>query len=48
MARTTVKGLFVHELSDIDSAEKQITKALPKMARASTHQAATLSSKKKS
>ena len=37
MARTTVEDLFIHELSDIYSAEKQITKALPKMARASTN-----------
>lgn len=37
MARTTVEDLFVHELSDIYSAEKQITKALPRMARASTN-----------
>lgn len=37
MARTTVEDLFVHELSDIYSAEKQIAKALPKMARASTN-----------
>lgn len=37
MARTTLEDLFVHELSDIYSAEKQITKALPKMARAATN-----------
>lgn len=37
MARTTVEDLFIHELSDIYSAEKQITKALPRMARASTN-----------
>lgn len=37
MARTTVEDLFVHELSDIYSAEKQIAKALPRMARASTN-----------
>ncbi|MFP3740245.1 DUF892 family protein, partial [Burkholderia sp. SIMBA_019] len=29
MARKTVEDLFVHELSDIYSAEKQITRALP-------------------
>ncbi|WP_296261322.1 MULTISPECIES: ferritin-like domain-containing protein [unclassified Pseudomonas] len=37
MARTTVKDLFIHELSDVYSAEKQITKALPKLARSSTN-----------
>lgn len=33
---TTLEEAFVHELSDIYSAEKQLTKALPKMAKAST------------
>ncbi|KPW33432.1 Uncharacterized protein ALO43_02226 [Pseudomonas tremae] len=37
MARTTIKDLFIHELSDVYSAEKQITKALPRLARASTN-----------
>ena len=37
MARTTIDDLFIHELSDVYSAEKQITKALPRMARASTN-----------
>lgn len=37
MARKTVEDLFIHELSDIYSAEKQITRALPKMARAATN-----------
>lgn len=37
--KTTIEDLFIHELSDIYSAEKQITKALPKMARASTNPA---------
>lgn len=37
MARTTVKDLFLHELSDVYNAEKQITKALPRLARASTN-----------
>jgi ferritin-like metal-binding protein YciE len=37
MARTTVEDLFIHELSDVYSAEKQITKALPRLARASTN-----------
>ncbi|MDU2940807.1 MAG: ferritin-like domain-containing protein [Enterobacteriaceae bacterium] len=32
----SLNDLFIHELSDIYSAEKQITKALPKMARAAT------------
>lgn len=36
MAITTLKELFIHDLSDVYSAEKQITKALPKMARAAT------------
>jgi ferritin-like metal-binding protein YciE len=31
-----VKDLFIHSLSDVYSAEKQLTKALPKLARAST------------
>lgn len=35
--RTTVADLFIHELSDVYSAEKQITKALPRLARASTN-----------
>ncbi|MCD9033889.1 ferritin-like domain-containing protein [Luteimonas sp. Y-2-2-4F] len=34
MAVTTIEELFIHELSDIYSAEKQLTKALPKLARA--------------
>ncbi|MCF8831418.1 ferritin-like domain-containing protein, partial [Xanthomonas campestris] len=36
MAIKTVEELFVHELSDIYSAEKQLTKALPRLARAAT------------
>ncbi len=32
----TLHDLFIHELSDIYSAEKQLTRALPKMARASS------------
>lgn len=32
----SLNDLFIHELSDIYSAEKQITRALPKMARAAT------------
>ncbi|KPB13530.1 Uncharacterized protein AC518_4776 [Pseudomonas syringae pv. syringae] len=37
MTRTTIEDLFIHELSDVYSAEKQITKALPRLARASTN-----------
>src|SRR5690554_6284880 len=36
MATKTLQDLFVHMLSDIYSAEKQLSKALPKMARASS------------
>jgi len=36
MKITTLEELFVHDLSDVYSAEKQITRALPKMARAAT------------
>jgi ferritin-like metal-binding protein YciE len=32
----TIEELFIHELSDIYSAEKQLTKALPTLARASS------------
>jgi len=39
MAVKTIEELFIHELSDIYSAEKQLTKALPKMARAATNPA---------
>ncbi|MEE4652482.1 ferritin-like domain-containing protein [Pseudomonas alliivorans] len=35
--KNTIEYLFIHELSDIYSAEKQITKALPKLARASSN-----------
>ncbi len=34
MAVKTMEDLFIHELSDIYSAEKQMTKALPRLARA--------------
>ena len=37
MQRKTIDDLFIHALSDIYSAEKQLTKALPKMARAATN-----------
>lgn len=36
-ARKTIEDLFIHELSDVYSAEKQITKALPRLARAATN-----------
>lgn len=36
MKISTLEELFIHDLSDIYSAEKQITRALPKMARAAT------------
>ncbi|WP_411705759.1 ferritin-like domain-containing protein [Edaphovirga cremea] len=34
MTIKTLKDLFIHDLSDVYSAEKQMAKALPKMARA--------------
>lgn len=37
MAIKTAEDLFTHELSDIYSAEKQLTKALPRLARASSN-----------
>lgn len=37
MKITTLEEAFIHGLSDIYSAEKQITKALPKLARAATN-----------
>ena len=37
MPTKTLRDLFIHSLSDIYSAEKQMTKSLPKMARASTN-----------
>lgn len=36
MATKTLNDLFIHALSDIYSAEKQLTKALKKQARSST------------
>jgi ferritin-like metal-binding protein YciE len=33
-----MQDLFIHALSDVYSAEKQLTKALPKLARASTNE----------
>ncbi|GGD91308.1 ferritin-like domain-containing protein [Caballeronia grimmiae] len=37
MAAKSLNDLFVHALSDVYSAEKQLTKALPKLARAATN-----------
>jgi ferritin-like metal-binding protein YciE len=37
MTTKTLQDLYIHSLSDIYSAEKQMTKSLPKMARASTN-----------
>ncbi|MFN2507530.1 MAG: ferritin-like domain-containing protein [Chthoniobacterales bacterium] len=37
MELETLKDLYVHELKDLYSAEKQIIKALPKMAKAATN-----------
>ncbi|HEY9131946.1 MAG TPA: ferritin-like domain-containing protein [Dyella sp.] len=36
MAVKTIEELFVHELSDIYSAEKQLSRALPRLARATS------------
>jgi ferritin-like metal-binding protein YciE len=38
MELETLKDLYIHELKDLYSAEKQLTKALPKMAKAATDQ----------
>ncbi|EJN08364.1 ferritin-like domain-containing protein [Herbaspirillum sp. YR522] len=37
MSVKSLNDLFIHSLSDVYSAEKQLTKALPKMARAATN-----------
>ena len=37
MPTKTLKDLFIHSLFDIYSAEKQMTKSLPRMARAATN-----------
>src|ERR1700710_255780 len=37
MAAKTLNDLFIHTLSDVYSAEKQLTKALPRLARASSN-----------
>ncbi len=34
---TSLEDAFIHALSDIYSAEKQLTKALPKMAKAASN-----------
>ena len=39
MTIQTIEDLFVHEMSDLYSAEKQLTKALPKLAKAANNQA---------
>ncbi|MGO0791437.1 YciE/YciF ferroxidase family protein [Herbaspirillum seropedicae] len=36
MTVKTLKDLFIHSLSDVYSAEKQLTRALPRLARAAT------------
>ena len=36
MTIKTLKDLFIHSLSDVYSAEKQLTRALPRLARAAT------------
>ncbi|MCO4858910.1 ferritin-like domain-containing protein [Herbaspirillum sp. WGmk3] len=36
MSVKTLKDLFIHSLSDVYSAEKQLTRALPRLARAAT------------
>jgi ferritin-like metal-binding protein YciE len=36
MSIKTLEDLFIHDLSDVYSAEKQISRALPKMARAAS------------
>lgn len=38
MARKTLEDLFIHALSDIYSAEKQLTRALGKLSRAATNE----------
>ncbi len=39
MELETLKDLYIHELKDLYSAEKQIIKALPKMVKAATNKA---------
>ena len=38
MKMRTLEDLLVHEIKDLYSAEKQLLKALPKMAKAATHE----------
>jgi ferritin-like metal-binding protein YciE len=38
MAMNNMQDLYLHELKDIHNAEKQILQALPKMAKAASHQ----------
>ena len=38
MKLTTLQDLFIHELKDLYSAETQLLKALPKMAKAASHE----------
>lgn len=38
MKLQTLRDAFIHELRDLYSAEKQLTKALPKMAKAASHE----------
>ncbi|HEY5811982.1 MAG TPA: ferritin-like domain-containing protein [Terrimicrobiaceae bacterium] len=38
MKLTTLKDLYIHELKDLYSAEKQLIRALPKMAKAATNE----------
>lgn len=38
MKLNTLKDLYIHELKDLYSAEKQLIRALPKMARAATNE----------
>jgi ferritin-like metal-binding protein YciE len=41
MKLKTLRDLYIHELRDVYSAEKQITKALPKMAKAASNEELT-------
>jgi ferritin-like metal-binding protein YciE len=41
MKISTLEEAFIHELSDIYNAEKQLTKALPKLAKAATNEMLT-------
>ena len=38
MELETLKDLYIHELKDLLSAERQLIKALPKMAKAATNE----------